>query len=208
MLENNPSYHPNPDLLLRFSQGQENAFATLYDQFYDRVYGFTKRWISEPGDAEDIVAETFIKLWNGRMKFESMDHLGAFLYVTVRNQCLNFLRQAQRSAARETQFQREISDSNENDFANMEVRAEFLKMIYAKVDEMPSKMKEIFLLSYRDGLTATQIAERLDLKVQTVKNQKCNAINLLKLALHDKPILLAFLLYLEMHSTVAVPFYA
>lgn len=197
-MNNNPSYHENSDLLLRFSQGQETAFAAVYDHFYDRVYGFAKRWIKEQSDVEDITADSFLKLWNKRDSFESMDNIGAFLYITVRNGCFNFLKHAQIKIDKQDDIRRQLEESNEMDFANMEVRAEFLKLVYAEVEKMPSKMKSIFLLSYRDGLKPAEIAEKLELHVQTVKNQKANSIKLLRLALGHNPLILAFLLYLEM----------
>jgi RNA polymerase sigma-70 factor (family 1) len=203
-LNNNTSYQESPDLLLRFSQGQETAFAAVYEQFYDRVYGFAKRWIAEQSDVEDITADTFLKLWNRRETFESIDNIGAFLYITVRNGCFNFLRHTKIKSDRQDDIRRQIEESNEVDFANMEIRAEFLKLVYAEVDKMPSKMKAIFLLSYRDGLKPAEIAEKLELSVQTVKNQKANAVKLLRIALGHNPLLLAFLLYLEMQQGTGV----
>ncbi len=197
----NPSYQENPELLLRFTQGEETAFASVYDLYYDRVYGFAKRWITEQSDAEDITADTFLKLWNKKDSFGSMDNIRAFLYITVRNACFNFLKHSSLRSEKKADIRRHIEDSNENDFLNQEVRAEFMKLVYAEVDKMPAKMKEIFLLSYKDGLKPAEIADLLELSVQTIKNQKASAIKLLKIALGDKPLLFALLLWLEMHST-------
>jgi RNA polymerase sigma-70 factor (ECF subfamily) len=195
------SYHENPDLLLRFSQGQQNAFATVYDMFYDRVYGFAKRWLNDSRDIEDITADTFLKLWDRRDTFQSIDNIGAFLYITVRNSCFNLLKHKQIKNDRHEDIRRTIEESNEIDFANMEIRAEFLKLVYAEVEKMPAKMKAIFLLSYRDGLKPAEIAEKLELSVQTIKNQKVNSIKLLRIAFTNNSLLLAFLLYLKIHSS-------
>ena len=134
------------------------------------MYGFARRWVKDVVDSEDITADTFLKLWNNRSNFQTIDNIGAFLYTTVRNACFDYLRHSQTKKAKENEIRRQIEESNEMDFANMEVRAEFLKLVYAEVEKMPNKMKEIFLLSYRDGLKPADIAVKLELQVQTVKN--------------------------------------
>ncbi len=64
---------------------------------------------------------------------------------------------------------------------------QLMDKVYEEVAKMPGKMREIFYLSYKEGLKPPQVAERLQISVQTVKNQKVNAIKLLKRSFKDYP---------------------
>lgn len=192
-----PSYSHEPDLIRHFTAGETAAFTTVYREFYFRVYQFARRWLPERQDAEDVTADTFVKLWDRREQFKTLENISAFLHVTARNACYDFLKHSQVKSGKKDELVRQLSAASEADFSFQEIREEFLKLVYAEVEKMPKKMKEIFLLSYAEGLKPAEIAQKLDLIVQTVSNQKTNAINLLRLALGDKPLLLAFLLCLE-----------
>jgi RNA polymerase sigma-70 factor (ECF subfamily) len=197
MLRPSRSYHPDPELFQKFIEGNEAAFSAVYRHYYFQVYQFAKRWLSEPKDAEDITADTFVKLWDRRESLDNFDNLGGFLYLTVRNACFDLLRRRQLRTIKEEEVLRRFQDDMETDFTIQQVREEFFRIIYARVESMPPKMKEIFLLSYRDGLKPAEIARQLNLSVHTVGNHKANAIRFLRQALTDRPILIAFLMFFD-----------
>lgn len=199
MAENkNQTYQHEPDLIRHFTAGETAAFTYVYRTFYFRVYQFARRWLPEAQDAEDITADTFVKLWDRRHNFKNLDNIGAFLHVTVRNACYDFLRHSLVKTNKQEELIRQLSYNDEPDFSLQEIREQFLKLVYDEVEKMPGKMKEIFLLSYAEGLKPAEIARRLGLSVQTVHNQKSNAVSLLRLAFNNKPLFLLFLLYFEM----------
>ncbi len=197
MLRPARSYHPDPELFQQFSEGGEAAFSAIYRHYYFQVYQFAKRWLSERKDAEDVTADTFVKLWDRRQSFENVDNLGGFLYLTVRNACFDLLRRRQLRTLKEEEVLRQFQDDKETDFTVQQVREEFFRLIYTKVDGMPPKMKEVFLLSYRDGLKPAEIARQLNLSVNTIGNHKANAIRLLRQALTGQPVLIAFLMFFD-----------
>ena len=179
-------------LLNSFNKGDEAAFKTVYHRYRYRVYEYARKWLSETQDAEDVTADTFIKLWNKKHDFESFENITGFLLVTARNSCIDILRHQKKKAEKETEIQYQYSQYN--DFSVLEIKEDFLKLIYAEVEKMPTKMKEVFLLSYAEGLKPQEIAQKLNLSVQTVSNQKTNAIKLLKQAFANRPALLLFVL--------------
>lgn len=198
------TYYDDSNLLPRFVIGEPAAFRAVYDQQWQPVFRFVQQWIVNAADAEELTADTFVKLWHHRERFESLDHVRAFLHVTARNACINFLKQAQVKTARQEELERQLAADTEPDFLVQEIRKELMKLVYEEVEQMPKKMKEIFLLSYAEGLKPAEIARQLNLSVQTVHNQKTNAIRLLKIAFSDKPLLLALLIWLESgHSGMA-----
>jgi RNA polymerase sigma-70 factor (family 1) len=182
------------DLMQRFKAGEEAAFAIIYERFYFTVYQYAKRWLVEKQDAEDITADSFVKLWKRREKIESFDSILPFLYVTVRNGCYDFLRHIRVKSKKQNELLQLLSDDCAHDFSREEIREELLKKVYSEIETMPKKMKEIFLLSYSEELRPVEIAQRLGLSVQTVSNQKTTAINLLRKAFQSKAIHFVLLL--------------
>jgi RNA polymerase sigma-70 factor (family 1) len=184
-------------LMRSFTTGEKFAFTSVYNEYYFRVYEFASKYLPSGEDAEDITADSFAKLWQKRNEFDSLDHIRAFLFTTAKNACLNFLQHTKIKDAKHAEILHSLTTSQRDNFYLEEIRAELMTLVYAEVEKMPVKMKQIFLLSYREGLKPAEIAERLNISVQTVSNQKVNAINLLKTALGHTPLLLALLLCLE-----------
>lgn len=184
-------------LIEQLHQGSEPAFTTIYHQLYQRVYFFARRFV-EPGVAEDITSECFIQLWHHRLEHHSVDGMAAFLHVATRNRCLNWLRDEKNRSAKHAELLAALATSQESDLALEQVRVELVNLIYAAVERLPARMKEVFLLSYREGLKPADIAQRLQLSVQTVSNQKLSAIKLLKAALADQQLLAVLYLLLQL----------
>ncbi|MBX2921449.1 MAG: sigma-70 family RNA polymerase sigma factor [Chitinophagaceae bacterium] len=196
-MSNNVLSYREDELIRRFRAGEEEAFTFVYDQFYFLIYQYCLRWLQSKQDAEDVVADTFLKLHQRCEQFESTEHVIGFLKTTSRNACLNHLRHLRiKTDKQETLLQR-LSRQEAPDFEWTEVQEVLLNLVYAEVEKLPGKMKEIFLLSYRDGLKPAEIAKRLNLKVRTVSNQKTNAIHILRAAMPEYPLFLALLLLLD-----------
>lgn len=184
-----------------FSSGEKAAFTAIYKEYHLRVYQFAKKYLPGDADAEDLAADSFVKLWDHKNEFGSLDHIRAFLHTTVKNACLDFLKHSHTKTGKHSEILQRLTESGQREFQLEEIRAELMQLVYTEVEHLPAKMKEIFLLYYREGLKPAEIAERLNLSVQTVSNQKTNAINLLKIALGNNPLLLALLLCLEFPQT-------
>jgi RNA polymerase sigma-70 factor (ECF subfamily) len=181
-------------LLQQFLAGSEEAFTTIYKLLYQRVFWSAKKYVDTTADAQDLTAETFVQLLQHNRSFTSLDGIAAFLHVTVRNKCFNLLKHKQVKAAHHPELLRLLEEQGANDFFEERVQIELMRKIYAEVDKLPARMKEIFLLSYREGLKPAQIAEQLEIKVQTVINQRVNAVKLLQLLLQKEALLILLLL--------------
>ena len=191
---------PYPDefaLMRAFTSGEKVAYTHIYKTYYLRVFRFAQKFLPNSEDAEDMTADSFVKLWNNRADMNNLDHVRAFLHTSVRNGCLDFLKHQKVKDVKHAQILHQISEHSQRSFELAELRQELLQLVYAEVQRLPEKMREIFLLSYKEGLKPAEIAGRLNLSVQTVHNQKQNAIKLLKSALGNDTLLLALLLCLE-----------
>jgi len=195
-------YHNDTLLIADLQQGSEEAFTYIYSTYKKQVFLYAKRFVESVSDAEDLTADSFIKMWQRREQFDTSDTIAAFLHVTIRNSCYNFLRHAGVKRDKEKELVQILQHEEQaNHFEIENVRIELINLIYQEVEKLPAKMKEVFLLSYKEGLKPAQIAERLQLSVQTVKNQRVTAIRLLKEALRNYPAAIALLLMMEIEST-------
>jgi len=197
MRQNNSISIREEELAHRFATGDEEAFTMIYDRFYFLIYQYARRWLHRKEDAEDIVANTFIKLLEHRKKFVSIENIIGFLKITCRNACINSLKHQRMKTEKQIELLRTMSREEIPDFEWAEAQEVFLNLIYSEVEKLPEKMKEIFMLSYRDELKPAEIAKRLHLKVRTVSNQKTNAIHILKLAMAHSSLLLALFCLLD-----------
>jgi RNA polymerase sigma-70 factor (family 1) len=182
------------ELLDRLASGDPDAFSTVYKQYYQRIYYFANTFLPDREDAEDITADTFVKLWNGRSSFHSLSAVNSFLHITARNKCFDFLRHSKVKAEKQAELirQTEIADHPHL----QQTREDLLKIVQKEVSKMSARMKEIYHLSYDEGLTPAEIAEKLRISVQTVSNQKTTVIKNLKKVLGHRmslPLILALL---------------
>jgi RNA polymerase sigma-70 factor (ECF subfamily) len=128
---------------------------------------FSKKFIDDHDDAEDIVQEVFIELWEQHDKFESTEHVKAFLYLSIKNRCLNFKKHA---IVRE-KYSRETLADKEQFFEEFVMEAEVVQNINIAINSLSEQRKQIIILSMQ-GLKNHEIAEDQHISINTVKLQK------------------------------------
>lgn len=168
-------------LFRRLASGDERAFAEVYRTYFDPIYYYARRFVDQ--DAEDIASGVFQKLWARRGDpFESIAHLKAFLYMITRNDCLNHIKLLKRRTERELEIIRMLESGEEDAFASHEFIAEMMKQIDVVMVTLPPQAARIFKLAYLEGKNNHEIAALLAINEHTVRNQKSNALRLLRLA--------------------------
>lgn len=147
---------------------------------------YALRLVDDAVIAEDMVQDAFMKAWIYIEKGGEIDNFTAFMYRTLRNVCLSYLRDKRDMLGEEY-----IPDVEEEDIDTSFRDAE----IWKAIDSLPEKCREIFLMSKRDGLTNEEIADELEISVKTVKNQMTKAFQRLREALSGghRPFFLPFL---------------
>lgn len=194
-----PVFDSESQLISSLHAGSHSAFTAVYEQLYKRLYFFALRFVSEK-DAEDVTAESFITLWNKKSLLHTLDAISAYMHVLVRNRCYNLVRDQHLRHDKRAELLNLLENQGPEDHMLEQVRIELIELIYRQLDQLPSRMRDIFLLSYRHGLKPAQIAERLDISVRTVSNQKLNAVKLLKAALSRENQLGILMLLLQFEA--------
>ena len=126
--------------------------------------------------AEDVVQECFMKLWEKLEQGTAVDNRRAYLYMTVRNRCLDHLRKK----GLPTESLKPYDTYGIIDDDDAQERAQTEARMWTALDSLPPKCREVFILSKRDGLKYEEIAEELGLSVNTVRNQISKALKMIK----------------------------
>jgi len=177
----------------QFRFGNDKALAYFFDLHHKALCYFCKRMVQEHTEAEDIVSECFVKLWQRRDSFQTELSIKAFLYISCRNACLDFLKQLQRRTTRQEDYFRQL-EVLDISVLNQVVESEFLNSLHLEVERLPEQCRKVFSLIYFEGKKTDEIAYLLGLSVKTVRNHKARAVELLHHAFLKKGISEAFTL--------------
>ncbi|HTJ11788.1 MAG TPA: sigma-70 family RNA polymerase sigma factor [Dinghuibacter sp.] len=188
-------FEQEPVLLAELRKDNKKAFAWVYDRYYIGLFCFVRRWVREQKAAEDVTTETFIKCWERRARFDSLDAVQAFLHVTARNACLNHLRSLARSGARERAFTEWLAQEDRA-LAREDGPSEdsLLDHVCLEAERLPPQLRRVFKLSFIDGLSNQTIADQLHINNQSVCNHKARALQYLRAALVNKDVYKLWLL--------------
>lgn len=181
----------------QFRAGKESSLAYFFKVHHRSLCFFASKIVNDPFQAEDIVADCFIKLWNRRDTFETPENIKAFLYIACRNNCLNYLRDLKRRTdAQELYFQQ--LDLQSDEILYDIIDTEVVNILGREIEGLPDKCKKVFKLIYLEGKNTDEIAAALNLNVQTVRNHKTRAIELLRSQFLKKGLTATLQLFLLM----------
>ncbi len=162
------------------------VFEANFKRLYLPLGMYALRLVDDADVAEDMVQDAFMNAWLYLESGAEIDNFTAFMYRSVRNISLSFLR-----SKREM-----LGEDNIPEVAEEEIDTSFRDAkIWKAIDRLPEKCRTVFLMSKRDGLTNEEIADEMGVSIKTVKNQMTKALSRLREALSDghKPFFLPFL---------------
>ena len=124
-----------------------------------------------------------------------MANIKAFLYISTRNTCLNFLNSRQRKTTKnkELQYLTDMETASAFDFEL--INAEVMQEIHRQVEALPKQCKEIFKLVYFQGLSTADIAARMGISTKTVLNQKLKAVGVIRAELLKRKLYIAVVVF-------------
>jgi RNA polymerase sigma factor, sigma-70 family len=178
-------------ILRDLNKGKEDALKEIYRLFFHALCAFGSRFVKDDAAVADIVQEVFIKVWGRREKFEAIYSLRSFMYLSVRNACLNYNRD--RSRVKKVSLNDTVSEALVEEEECFVIEEELHRRIRNEVERLPEAMRKVFNLTLLD-MSITEIAEALDVSENTVRNQRARAREILRGKLKDK-IFLLFLFY-------------
>lgn len=169
----------NGTCYITFSQdGRQFTFREIFEQYHTRLCYFAATLLPEGEDPEDVVQETFVKLWQKKEHFPNPDAVKAFLYITVKNSCLNIYKHDK--IVRKYGDLLHEDEADEDDAMHHIIETEVLENIHQALEKLPTGCRNILHLSYFQELKNKEIAEQLHISINTVKTQKKRGLSLLR----------------------------
>lgn len=179
------SFHSHTDeqLFSLLRNDDERAFTELYERYWKRLLVRANVLLNSSEDAEELVHDIFVRIWKGRHTLVINSTFHAYIAAALQYGCFEIL--ASRKRRRERQMAREIPETA--DFS-MQQRLDFDSLreeLEGVISSLPEKCQLIFRLSRSEGLSNKEIAEQLDISVNTVRTQMHRALGKLKASLNS-----------------------
>ncbi|MDB4583682.1 RNA polymerase sigma-70 factor [Draconibacterium sp.] len=170
----------NIELLERLKDGDMLAFDAIYKQYFTRLYGFILKIIKQESDAEEILQQVFVKIWESRLAINTNSSFDSYLFTIAYNSTVSLLRKRvneKKYLEHLKSIQQIESHSNiieEIDFKD--IKNNFQKL----VGQLTPRQREIYNLSREEELTYSEIAKKLNISVNTVENHMVKALSFIK----------------------------
>ncbi len=180
-------------LVKSLKKGDLFAFDQLFSKYSKKLYYFAKSYLNSKEDAEELVQEVFLLVWNKRKELKEHLSFNAFLYTVT----YNAIRKYFRKKAREKKYLDKFLEDYDGEYNKTVTDIEYnnlLELANKVIEKLPEKRKLIFQLSRHKGLTNMEIAKRLDISKKTVENQIHSALKFLR-EQFGKETLLTLLFY-------------
>ncbi|HTD42305.1 MAG TPA: RNA polymerase sigma-70 factor [Mucilaginibacter sp.] len=158
------------------------SFEQIFHSYKERVYSYVLAIVKSNDAAEEVTQEIMIKLWLCREMLDQVENLDAYIYVIARNKSLNHLRKV----AYDLRLLNELKSFIPDEYSNTEDRIavkDYELLLTNAVNSLSPQRRQVYHLSRVEGLSHDEIAERLNLSKQTVKNHLVEALKSIRIHL-------------------------
>jgi len=176
------------NLIPFLQRGEKGAFEEIYSDFFGVMYHLSVQYLRDETVSEEIVQDSFMKLWEIRQTLNEQFNIRNFLYTITKNNCLNYLRN-QKIALKhqqniqylEIQFNYEALDKLGSyiEFEELRIRIDHV------IAGLPDDLRETFLLSRSEDLHYKEIAEKQSISIKTVEARMTKTLRILRRELKD-----------------------
>lgn len=168
--------NPIASLFREIGLGNTRAFDELFITYYDKVLAFALQYTKQPESAEEITSELFVRIWLKRAMLAEVQNPEVYLFVSIKNACLNWIRANQKRAVLFVSGDVQTAERPLDFTGNLLAEKELARLLDRTVAALPEQRRIIFKLIKEQGLKRHEVAEILGLSIRTVENQLHKAI--------------------------------
>lgn len=157
------------DIIQSIAEGNEEAFAMLYERYSERVYNTALSYTKNVEEAEEITQDVFVKIHKSAARFKGNSALNTWIYRIVVNTSLNYIKKKNRF----TFFKNTFTPSRTVDFEHPGVlleNKENAAVLYQAMDSLPTNQKTAFILSFMEDLPRQEVANIMDTTLKAVES--------------------------------------
>lgn len=167
------------ELALRIKAGEKTAFQELFERYAPRIYQFSLSYLKNKADAEELVQDVFLKIWEKREMLDLSKNIKSFIFKVAVNTIYDFIRHKNIENAF-NDFARANFETGSDNTWHTVIFDEMTANLNELVAKLPDQQQKIFQLSREEGLTSEEIAAKLNLSKRTVENHLYRALSFLK----------------------------
>lgn len=184
--------------VISLTQGNQEAFRNLFGEYARRIFVFARGYLKSNEEAEEVVQEVFVKIWNVRASINTELSFKSYLFKIT----YNYIRELFLKKARENSYKHDLLDFAVDFDNRTEEKIDYqslLELVEGLIDRLPPRQKEVIILKKKDGLPVKEIAVLLNISPRTVEKHLSEALKFLKTELSEEHIagLLFFSLFLH-----------
>jgi len=163
------------ELLRLVAEGDRNAFTQIYNNYRNKIYSIAFELTESKTVAEEIVQDTFLKIWVKREMLPGVEHFRAYLFTITRNYVFTALKRIARKESIEVSA---IQDAPlyDHDTEDRVLNNEYTRILQAAIDRLPEQQKQVYNLIKKEGLKREEAAAALHLSPETVKTHLAQAM--------------------------------
>ncbi|WP_047245468.1 RNA polymerase sigma factor [Maribacter thermophilus] len=183
----------NRKLIERLISGEEKAYMFLLEKYHKQLDAYAITLTSDQSLAQDIVQNVFLKTWKSRKKLNPEFSIRNFLYKCVYNEFLNVYQQNKAVTLlhkKHIEYAYEIAVETDDSGIH-----KLMDIVNTEIQKLPPKCKKVFVLSKKEGLTNSEIANYLNISIKTVEAQITKAFRILKDKLGEQYETILFVLF-------------
>jgi RNA polymerase sigma-70 factor (ECF subfamily) len=151
-------------------------FESMFRDYFGPLCAYAIKYTKDLDTAKEVVHSVFVNIWEKRDKIHKDQNIRSYLYTSVYNRCLNFIRDTKKTVEFEDQYSDTLKHNDPENLEAMELQAR----IDAAIQSLPDRCREIFVLSRYEDMKYAGIAEKLGISVKTVEVQMSKALKLLR----------------------------
>lgn len=166
------------------AEKNEAAFEQVFKSHFKDLHRYATALVKDAGDAEEMVQNVFMRLWEKATQLNYHTGLQAYLYRAVHNECLNHLQRQKTRQTHEKYLQHTLKGQGDS-AAKKLLHANLQHKFSEALDDLPQQCRTIFQLSRTEELKYQEIADRMGLSIKTVEAQMGKALRILRQKLID-----------------------
>jgi RNA polymerase sigma-70 factor (ECF subfamily) len=183
------------ELVPLIKKGIKTAYEELFERYAPRIYQFSLSYLKNELDAEGLVQDVFLKIWERREKLDSTKNIKSFIFKIAVNSIYDLIRSRNIEHAFQDFIQAQ-ENSNTDSTWHTVILEEMLMNLDKLVKQMPEQRRKIFQMSREKDLSNDEIANELNLSKRTVENQLYRAIVFLKKHFNTDSLLALLFFYI------------
>jgi RNA polymerase sigma-70 factor (ECF subfamily) len=174
------------DLLsIRIKMGDEQAFELLFKKYYTSLCSYSNKYLINPEEAQDVVQDVFLNLWENRDEIDPEQSLKSYLFRITANSSINKLRRRKVKTKYDEILKLIYVDHTDSSPHTLFIERELSEHIGLALNKIPQQCHKVFNLSRINGLKYSEIAERLNISIKTVEGHMSKALTILRTELKE-----------------------